>query len=88
MLKTKTPGPCFLPQEDGGIVGERWRRVKPLTVDRTSETARFDHVMSDRLLPEGQSSDVADASVTNPIADTVTRAAFLVTHWLVGEGER
>jgi hypothetical protein len=49
----------------------------------------IDQMTGDQSISEGQFSDVADASATiSPITHAVSKAAFLVTNWLVGEGER
>ena len=49
----------------------------------------IDHMTGDQSISENQFLDVDEASATiSPITTAVTKAAFLVTNWLVGEGER
>jgi hypothetical protein len=49
----------------------------------------IDKMTEDQSISEGQFRDVADASATiSPVTTAATKAAFLVTNWLVGEGER
>jgi hypothetical protein len=45
--------------------------------------------MTMQSIDADQFSDVANVSTaTTHVTDSVAKAAFLVTHWLVGEGER
>jgi hypothetical protein len=55
----------------------------------TPELVAIDPTSNDLSMPDTLSSDITGAMAERiPIADPVTRAAFLVTNWLVGEGER
>jgi hypothetical protein len=55
----------------------------------TLELASVDPMSNDLSKSKHLLPDATGASPTTiPIAATVTRAAFLVTNWLVGEGER
>jgi hypothetical protein len=55
----------------------------------TPELVAVDSMTNELSITEDFTPDITSASpATSPIAGTVARAAFLVTHWLVGEGER
>jgi hypothetical protein len=76
----------------GGLIpfgGDETENRNEVGNSSVSDLLGDDQATSDLTISEDLLSDITDASPTEiPITAAVTPAAFLVTNWLVGEGER